>query len=122
MRMIFIPRFRKSRTRTGSLAASLGIVTIMRTLRPVGASPSDSTVCFSRRTEPESNSAKVSSIARPCQFMKQSHDRIECGYHMGFQAAKRTERQPAEVLLQFADIVPAQAQIVDEISRALKVV
>src|SRR5262245_18931355 len=125
--MIFIPRFRKSRTRIGFSAASLGIVTIIRTLRLAGASPSDSTVCFSSRAEPESNSAKVSSIARPsqifaCNFVKQRQESIERSHHMGFQPAKRTKRQSAEVLLQFADVVPAQAHIVDEISRALKVV
>ncbi len=40
---------------------------------------------------------------------------------MGFQPAKRTERKPAKVLLQFSNVVPSQAYIVDEISRALKV-
>ena len=56
-----------------------------------------------------------------CKFVKQGHERVERGDHMGFQAAKRTERDAAEVLLQFADVVPAQAQIMDEISRALTV-
>jgi len=40
---------------------------------------------------------------------------------MRFQSTQRTERQPAQILLQFANIVPAQAYIMDEISRALKI-
>jgi hypothetical protein len=55
------------------------------------------------------------------KLVKQIQESVERGDHMGFQAPKRCERQPAEVFLQFADVMPAQAQIVDEISRALKV-
>ena len=40
---------------------------------------------------------------------------------MGFQTAKRTERKPPKVFLQFANVMPTQAHIMSEISRALKV-
>ena len=40
---------------------------------------------------------------------------------MGFQAAKRTEGKPTKILLQFTNVVPTQAHIVDEISRTLKI-
>ena len=56
-----------------------------------------------------------------CEFVKERHESVEGGHHMGFQAAERTEREPAKVLLQFADVVSAQAHIMDEVSRALKV-
>jgi hypothetical protein len=54
----------KSRMRIGSSTASHGVVTIMRTLRSAGVSPSDSVACFSRSANPVSNSANVSSIGR----------------------------------------------------------
>ena len=65
-------------------------------------------------------------LARPCQFFasdlaKQSHESVERGCHMRFQATKRTEREPVEALLKFADGAPARTQIMDEIPRALKV-
>ena len=52
---------------------------------------------------------------------KQSHESVERGCHMRFQATKRTEREPVEALLKFADAAPARTQIMDEIPRALKV-
>ena len=53
--------------------------------------------------------------------MKQGQKRVQGGYDVGFQSAKGTERKPAKVLLQFSNVVPSQAYIVDEISRTLKV-
>ena len=40
---------------------------------------------------------------------------------MGFQPTQRTKREPAKILLQFSNIVPAQPYIMNKISRTLQV-
>ena len=94
----------------GSLAASLGIVTMMRTRRSSGISPSDSFAFRFSKLEPRSKSAKVSSRSRPdhglpARLVKHGENRVERGESVRFQAAKGTQPETAKIGLQCAQVM-----------------
>jgi hypothetical protein len=104
----------------------LGIVTMMRTLQSAGASPKrlNGVLLQQCRARIEFGKGILYRTSLPIfarNFVQQRQQSVNRCYHMGFQAAKRTDRQSAQVLLQFANVVSTQADIVDQVSCALEV-
>jgi hypothetical protein len=54
------------------------------------------------------------------EFVERGKNRVERCERMRFQAPKRTKSEPAKIMLQFAQVVRAQAQIMGKISCAFK--
>lgn len=120
--MMFMPFLSSPRINDGSIAASLGLVTIIRVLRSVGIGPSRMGMLgenfSSLRQGHHRRQVQVLRSALRGQQAKRVGRTVEGGQELCLHPPQRIEPEPAQSALQHANVDAADGKVVDQIARA----
>ena len=103
-------------------AASPGIVTMMRTVRPSGGAPNSASVCDASRTSPSSFVSRAvvhrRVVRETFENVKDFQDRLEAVPDVRFRAPERRQPVRREQELRVPEVVPAERQVVQQVPGA----